>query len=246
MRCCARSPRRPRRKLIPFRHRSGSSNPRRRRSAPTACWAARHRVTLEPATRERCIHMQKLSLRKENIPMNLLSRFHIMKPTGIPGILLALLVGILAFPTSVAAKCPNVPDDLVCAELRYSFLPDRPAAGEEVTVIAYWIEQRTIQPVTDAQWLARRGKPAYLWLWDHEPSELESIAYVEGMEGKVKLPQVVIPLQWDAEKREYQGTFVPPRSGRWYFRLGTVVPDALRPTMEAESDYITNGATSRG
>jgi len=57
------------------------------------------------------------------------------------------------------------------------------------------------------------------------------------MEGKAKLPQIVVPLQWDAEKREYQGTFVLPKSGRWYFRLGTLVPDALRPTMEADFDY---------
>lgn len=170
--------------------------------------------------------------------MNLPSRLYIMKSISSLGILLALLVGVLAFPTSVAAKCPDVPDDLVCAELRYSFLPERPVAGEEVTVIAYWIEQRTVQPVTNAQWLARRGKPAYLWWWDHEPSELESIAYVEGMEGKAKLPQIVVPLEWDTEKREYQGTFVLPKSGWWYFRLGTIVPDALRPTMEADFNYV--------
>jgi len=154
------------------------------------------------------------------------------------GILLALLVGVLAFPTSVAAKCPDVPSDLVCAELLYSFLPTRPVAGEEVTVIAYWVDERTAEPVTNVQWLARRGKPAYLWLWDHEPSELESIAYVEGTEAKVKLPQMVVPLQWDTEKRGYQGTFVLPKSERWYFRLGTVVPDALRPTMQADSDNV--------
>jgi hypothetical protein len=99
------------------------------------------------------------------------------------------------------------------------------------------MDERTMQPVTNVEWLARRGKPASLWLWDHPPSELEILAYVEGMAGKVELPQMVVPLRWDAAKREYEGTFVLPGSGRWYFRLGTLVPDALRPAMEADFDY---------
>lgn len=164
---------------------------------------------------------------------------------------LNLLVGALASPTGVAAKCPDVPDDLVCAELHYSFLPARPIAGQEVTVIAYWVEQHTTEPITNVQWLARKGKPAYLWLWDHEPTELESIAYVQGIEGRAELPQLVIPLQWNAEKREYRGSFVTSGSGRWYFMLRTVVPDALRTAMDADSDYggliqtmyITQGST---
>ena len=151
--------------------------------------------------------------------------------------LLALLVGIFAFPVNVTAKCLDVPSDLVCAELRYSFLPASPVSGDEVVVIASWVDQRTAAPVTNVEWFARRGKPAYLWLWDHEPSELESIAYVEAVKG-AQLPQIVVPLQWDAEKREYHGTFVLPKSGRWYFRLGTVVPDALSTKMEADFDYI--------
>ena len=160
-----------------------------------------------------------------------------MKPIRLVSILLALLIGVFALPTNVMAKCPDVPDDLVCAELRYSFQPTSPIAGEQVKVTAHWADERTAGPVTNAQWLARRGKPAYLWIWDHEPSELESIAYVEGMEGKAELPQILVPLLWDAEKQEYQGTFMLPKSGRWYFRLGTLVPDAMRPTMEADSDY---------
>jgi hypothetical protein len=169
--------------------------------------------------------------------MHLVGVFYMMKSIRLASILLPLLVGVLAFPTHVAAKCPNVPVDLVCAELRYAFQPAHPTADQEMTVIAYWVDELTTGPVTNTQWLARRGKPAYLWLWDHEPSELESLAHIEGMEGNAKLPQIIAPLHWDAEKHEYQGTFVLPKSGQWYFRLGTLVPDAMRPTMEADSDY---------
>lgn len=154
------------------------------------------------------------------------------------GILLILIAGVFAFPSSVAAKCPDAPSDLVCAELQHVFLPERPVPEEEVTIVAYWVEQRTAERVSNVQWLARRGNPAYLWLWDHEPSELESIAYVEGMEGKAELPQMMVPLQWDSQQQEYQGTFVLPKSGRWSFRLGTVVPDALQTSMEADFDYV--------
>jgi hypothetical protein len=67
---------------------------------------------------------------------------------------------------------------------------------------------------------------------------MERIAYVEGMEGKADHPQFVVPLHWDPQSRRYQGTFALPKSGRWYFTLGTVIPDALSATMEADSDYV--------
>ena len=161
-----------------------------------------------------------------------------MKSVKSAGILAALLVGVFAFSSSAAAKCPDVPGDSVCPELQASFMPASPIAGDEVTVIAYWADIRTAERVTNVQWLAGRGKPAYLWLWDHQPSEFESSAYVEGMGGKAQLPQILVALEWDSEKREYQGTFMLPKPGRWYFRLGTLVPEALRPTMEADSDYV--------
>jgi hypothetical protein len=170
--------------------------------------------------------------------MNWLTRRFAVKSTISLSILLAILVGVLAFPSSAAAKCAEVPEGLLCTELRYSLTPKRPVAGEEFTVIAYWIEQPTEQPLSDAQWLATRGKPAYIWLWDHNPSELESTAYVERMAGKVKLPQFVIPLEWNAKESQHEGSIVLPRPARWYFRLGTVVPDALKRSMEADFDYV--------
>ncbi|MBK8904034.1 MAG: hypothetical protein IPM53_22825 [Anaerolineaceae bacterium] len=153
-------------------------------------------------------------------------------------ILLILFVGMIALPNGAAAKCPDVSSDLVCPDLHFFFQPERPVAGEEVTVVATWVEIRTANPVTNAEWLAKRSKPAYLWLWDHEPAELERIAYVDGAEKYSSSPQIVVPLQWNAKAREYQGTFLFPSSGKWYFTLGTVVPDALKLTMAAESDFV--------
>lgn len=160
-----------------------------------------------------------------------------LKYLKLVGILLAVLVGVLTFPTRAAAKCPEVAGDLVCPELRYYFLPVNPTAGEEITVKAYWINQLTAGPVIKFAWLARKGKPAYMWLWDHEPSELESIAHYKGIAGTAKLPQILVPLDWDAEKQVYQGTFKYPKPGRWYYRIGTLVPDALRATLEADFDF---------
>lgn len=154
------------------------------------------------------------------------------------GLCLALLVSVLAFPTLAGAKCPDVPSDLVCPELRYAFRPEYLDPGAEVRVVAHWIEIRTGQPVANAEWLARQGQPAYLWLWDHAPSELERIAYVIDVEDKAPLPQAVVPLQWDADKQIYAGTFVFPRTGRWYFSLGTMVPAALSATLAADGNYV--------
>ncbi len=148
------------------------------------------------------------------------------------------LLAALLFPASVEAKCPTVPGETICPNLDYTFEPATPAAQAEVIITARWVDQLDGEPVTHEEWLATREKPAYIWLWDHNPSELESTAYIDGARGKAPLPQFVVPLSWNAEAREYRGSFTVPEGGRWFIRVGTVVPEELAGELEAEFDYV--------
>lgn len=149
-----------------------------------------------------------------------------------------VLAAALLFPARAEAKCPTIPGETICPNLEFTFQPANPVALDEVIVTAHWVDQLNGEAVAHEDWLASRAKPAYIWLWDHEPSELESTAYIEGRRGQTPLPQIVAPLTWDAESRVYQGSLVIPAGGRWYFRLGTVVPDELANELDADFDFV--------
>ena len=150
----------------------------------------------------------------------------IARLVGFSGSLLVLAGLWVTSPDNVLAKCPDVPD-AVCSDLRFSFQPDPPVAGEAATVVARWFDERTNRPVANRTWLSERGAPVYLWVWDHQPSPDEWQNH-SVLSGNVAGPQTWVSLHWDGAS--YNGQLRLPREGWWYFEINTSAPVTGQPS----------------
>ena len=136
-------------------------------------------------------------------------------------VVLAVLGILAAAPAPYAeAKCPDT-SGAICSDLRFTLSPDQPTAGRETEVVARWVDERTDNPITNEEWLAPRGSPVYLWVWDHRPSpdERETHSVLAGTD---PAPQYWVTLEWDGAA--YRGSLTLSSAGQWYMRVDTTAP----------------------